>query len=375
MAYLLSSSLHEGFAARVEKYVRQFVGELRDPAAASGEKFPLIIHATGGTTPSAVELVSRTGARGAVLVGFGEHNSFASLLHTKAELEAMGLPVAAFHCPSYKECGDVLARAKKVAEAASALVGARAVLIGNETPQAKILRERFGWSVEVVPLDRFEGLVDSSPPDGGAVEAFGDVQIAKIAAALREIGRGADLVAIHCFPFLMKRRLTPCLALALLNSRGGLAACEGDLASGFAMLMSRRLTGYSGWIANVVRGSGREAVFAHCTISLDMVKSWRVMPHFESGYPHGLSGELREAVYTVVSVAPRFNRAAVGVAEVVKSGNFMQEACRTQAAVKFSRDLRLEAEAPANHHVFMPGDVAEEAEAVFKLLSIPTTRY
>ncbi|MGC9051715.1 MAG: fucose isomerase, partial [Pyrobaculum sp.] len=93
------------------------------------------------------------------------------------------------------------------------------------------------------------------------------------------------------------------------------------------------------------------------------------------GYPHGLSGELREAVYTVVSVAPRFNRAAVGVAEVVKSGNFMQEACRTQAAVKFGRDLRLEAEAPANHHVFMPGDVAEEAEAVFKLLSIPTTRY
>lgn len=156
-----------------------------------------------------------------------------------------------------------MAEAKKVAETASALIGARAVLIGNETLQAKIILERFGWSVEVVPLYGFEELVDSSPPDGETVKAFGDVQIAKIAAALREVGRGADIVAIWCFPFLMKRRYTPCLALALLNSRGGLVACEGDLASGFAMLMTGRLTGYSRWIANLVHVSGREAVFAH----------------------------------------------------------------------------------------------------------------
>jgi L-fucose isomerase-like protein len=35
-------------------------------------------------------------------------------------------------------------------------------------------------------------------------------------------------------------------------------ACEGDLLAGLAMLLARRLTGYSGWIANAVYGRGDE---------------------------------------------------------------------------------------------------------------------
>jgi L-fucose isomerase-like protein len=66
-------------------------------------------------------------------VVFGEHNGTASVLHTKAKLEAMGLPVVAHHCPSYTECGGVLTKARRVAEAASSLVGVRAMLIGSET--------------------------------------------------------------------------------------------------------------------------------------------------------------------------------------------------------------------------------------------------
>ncbi len=132
----------------------------------------------------------------------------------------------------------------------------------------------------------------NAEPDQVAEALFGDVKAAEVAAALCKFAEGADLVAIQCFPFLMKSRITSCLSLALLNARGCTAACEGDLSAGLAMLISRRLTGYSGWIANAVYGRGDEAVFAHCTVSLEMVKSWRVMPHFESGFPHGLAGEL-----------------------------------------------------------------------------------
>jgi len=42
--------------------------------------------------------------------------------------------------PSYTECGDVLTKARRVAEAASFLVGVRAVLIGSETYQAELVR-------------------------------------------------------------------------------------------------------------------------------------------------------------------------------------------------------------------------------------------
>jgi len=376
MAYLLASEIHSPqHIAEVETYVKPYVGAFRNPRAPAPQKFPLVIHATGGTTAAALELVKASGARGAVLVGFGENNSFASALHTKAELEAMGLPVVAYHCPSYTECGDVLTKARRVAEAASSLVGVGAVLIGSETYQAELVRGRFSWSVEVIPLSVFEEAVANAEPDQEAEALFGDVKAAKVAAALGKFAEGADLVAIQCFPFLMKSRITPCLGLALLNARGRTVACEGDLSAGLAMLLARRLTGYSGWIANAVYGRGDEAVFAHCTVSLDMVKTWRLMPHFESGLPHGLAGELAHQLYTAVSISPRFDKAAVGRARLERGGNFLQHACRTQAAFRFERAVKLEAEAPANHHVFMPGDVADEAADVLRLLAMFVTRY
>jgi L-fucose isomerase-like protein len=376
MAYLLASEIHSPqHIAEVEAYVKPYVGAFKNPRAPAPEKFPLVIHATGGTTAAALELVKASGARGAVLVGFGENNSFASALHAKAELEALGLSVVVYHCPSYRDCGDVLVKARRVAEAASALIGARAVLIGAETHQVETVRRRFGWSVEVVPLTAFEAAVAEAEPDEEAEAQFGDIRVAKIAAALRRLGEGADLVAVQCFPFLMRNKVTPCLALALLNARRRTVACEGDLSAGFAMLISRRLTGYSGWIANAVYSRGDEAVFAHCTVSLDMVKSWRLMPHFESGLPHGLAGELAHQLYTAVSISPRFDKAAVGRARLERGGNFLQHACRTQAAFRFERAVKLEAEAPANHHVFMPGDVADEAADVLRLLAISVTRY
>jgi L-fucose isomerase-like protein len=93
------------------------------------------------------------------------------------------------------------------------------VLIGSETYQAELVRWRFSWSVEVIPLSVFEEAVANAEPDQEAEALFGDVKAAKVAVALRKFAEGADLVAIQCFPFLMKSRITPCLSLALLDAR------------------------------------------------------------------------------------------------------------------------------------------------------------
>ncbi|ABL88483.1 conserved hypothetical protein [Pyrobaculum islandicum DSM 4184] len=375
MAYFLASAVHGvDYVAEVERYVARYVS-LKNPERPEGERFPVIIHGTGGTTAQALELVEKAGARGAVLVGFGEYNSFASALHTKAELEASGRTAVVYHCPSYAECGPVLAKAVRVSAAASSLIGVKAVLIGSKTRQADIVRERFGWHVEVVSLADFESAAANSEPDGEALSLFKDERVAKVAAALRKLASGADLIAIQCFPFLIKARYTPCPALALLNAKGSTVACEGDLSAGFAMLLLRRLAGESSWIANVVESRGERATFAHCTVSLDLVERWWTMPHFESGLPYGIAGELRRGVYTTVSISPGFEKAVVGRVYVERSGNYLQSACRTQATVRFGRPVRLEAEAPANHHVFAPGDVAAEAVDVLKLLSISTVIY
>ncbi|MEM1598212.1 MAG: fucose isomerase [Pyrobaculum sp.] len=372
MAYVFASPIHgTEYISEVLEAVGKSVGLRREGPP---PKVPLVVHATGGTTWNVVDFVVRGGARGAVLVGFGEHNSLASALHTRAELESLGVPSIVFHCTSFRDCGAVLQKAKAVADAASLLLGARAVLIGRATAQVEAAR-RLGWTVEVVPLEEFEKAVDAADPDEDALKLFNDVKVAKITSALRKYAEGRDLAAIQCFPYLIKHKVTPCLALALLNSRGSTVACEGDLAAGFAMLLSRRLSGYSGWISNVVHAAGGEAAFAHCTISLDMAKSWRLMPHFESGYPHGLAAELAHDVYTVVSVSPRLDAIAVGKAAVRKSGNFMKDACRTQALVDFGKEVDIPAKAPANHHVFIPGDHVEEVKAVAKLLNMRLVEY
>ncbi len=106
-----------------------------------------------------------------------------------------------------------------------------------------------------------------------------------------------------------------------------------------------------------------------------MVKSRRLMPHFESGLSHGLAGELAHQLYTAASISPRFDKAAAGRARLERGGNFLQHTCRAQAAFRFERAVMLEAEAPANHHVFMPGDVADEAADVLRLLAMSVTRY
>jgi len=185
-----------------------------------------------------------------------------------------------------------------------------------------------------------------------------------------------DGKAIACFPYILKYGVTPCLALALANAKGDVVACEGDLQALAGMLVSKGLTGYSGWIANAVYAKGAEAFFAHCTAALNMAKSWRLMPHFETGRPYGLAASLAEGRYTAVSFGPAFDKLAVGVFDAVESGNLVDWACRTQLRAKPLFDgRRLFEAAPANHHVFIPGDRREEVRAVAYLLGVGLLEY
>ena len=72
----------------------------------------------------------------------------------------------------------------------------------------------------MTPLSVFEEAVANAEPDQEAEALFGDVKAAKVAAALRKFAEGADLVAIQCFPLLVKSRITPRLGLPLLNAKG-----------------------------------------------------------------------------------------------------------------------------------------------------------
>ncbi|MBP1449959.1 MAG: fucose isomerase, partial [Thermoproteus sp.] len=232
--------------------------------------------------------------------------------------------------------------------------------------------------VDVMSVDDFIRVVEGSPPAPEVEAAFGvvDDRIAKIHAALKRISAGFDGIAVNCFPFIMKYGATPCLPLSILNASGHAAACEGDLQALAAMLIARGLAGVSGWISNVVYAKPEELYFAHCTISLDMAKSRRIVPHFETGRPYGLAAELAEGRYTAISVGPKFDKMAAGIVDVEESGILADWACRTQARARPLFDGRRLLElAPANHHVLVPGDRRGELKAVAHLLSMEYAEY
>lgn len=383
-AVAFASPIHGEFVERKFKEAKSLLPELLGPyssadeAPAVGAKALLIVNLTGGTSAVAVEYAKKIGVDKVVALGFPEHNSLASALSTKAIFEAEGGRAWVFQCPPIEDCSSVAHSAHAVAKAAAALTRPKVLLIGPRTKQAERFEAKFGGRVENMSLEDFVKVVEGSPPDPEVAAAFGvsDERIAKIYSALRRVSQGFDGVAINCFPFILKYGATPCLPLSLLNARGGIAACEGDLQALAAMMISRALTGRSGWISNVVYAKPTEAYFAHCTVALDMAKEARPVPHFETGRPYGLAASLAERTYTAVSVGPQFDKMAAGFVEVEESGMLVDWACRTQALVKPAFDGRRILElAPANHHVFMPGDLREALKALAHLLGMQYIEY
>jgi L-fucose isomerase-like protein len=376
------SPIHGGeYVKRAFEEVRRVLPEVLGPFKSSDEapdaeaKVLLAVTLTGGTGVAVADYARRLGVKAVVTLGFPEHNGAASSLSARSYLEAEGVRVWPLHCAPGGDCGGAAASARKIARTAALLTAPRVLLIGRRSAQADRFSAKFGGSVDVMDLDKFAELVKSSPPDPEFMAIFGVEEAAKIYTALRSLG-GYDGKALACFPYIVKYGVTPCLALALANARGDLVACEGDLQALAGMLLSRGLTGRSGWIANVVYAGSGEAFFAHCTVSLDMARGWRLMPHFETGRPWGLAASLAESRYTAVSFGPTFERLAVGVFDAIESGNLVDWACRTQLRARPHFDgRRIFEAAPANHHVFIPGDVRQELRAVAYLLGVDLLEY
>ncbi len=376
------SAVHgEGLAKRRFEEAKRYMPELLGPfKSAEGAprvkaKALLAVTLTGGTGMMVADYARKLGVKSVITLGFPEHNSAASSLSARSYLEAEGVRVWPLHCAPGESCGDVAARARSIAKAVAFLTEPRVLLIGGRTTQADRFTAKFGGVVDVLGLDEFAELVRSSPPDPEFLSTFGVEEVAKIYAALRSLN-GYDGKAIMCFPYILKYGVTPCLALALANAKGDVVACEGDLQALAGMFISKGLTGYSGWISNVVYARGDEAFFAHCTAALNMARSWRLMPHFETGRPYGLAASLSETRYTAVSLGPAFDKIAAGVFDVLESGNLVDWACRTQLRARPLFDGgRIFELAPANHHVFMPGDRLPELRAVAYLLGLDLVEY
>ncbi|MEM0026194.1 MAG: hypothetical protein QXK60_02425 [Zestosphaera sp.] len=369
--------------------------DIESLARENSDAVPVFAVLTGGTSRLMRKFASVANYGVVLFLAHGEHNSLPSAISARVKMSMAGIKTWLLHCREVGsvECPNKIWRAVNIAEAIASLLNSRVLLIGPyaEKPEnARDFEKRFNSVVDVMTVNELTSMLESARSD--YVEHFLRtfenaehkllknklIEVAKLYAVIRSVfeERNYDGAALDCFPYLIKYGVTPCLALSLLNAEGLVIACEGDLVALTLMLISKKLSGVSGWIANASMFEDRKAYFAHCTIALNMIKNPVILSHFESGYPYSITGELKNDTYTITSLSPDYSTMIASLGRLVESGMLHESMCRTQAVI----DLNLRTEeipmvAVSNHHVLIPGDVREELRIIASLLGINYAEY
>lgn len=164
-------------------------------------------------------------------------------------------------------------------------------------------------------------------------------------------------LTLRCFDLLGTVRNTGCLALALLNSEGVPAACEGDIPALLSMMASHALTGTSGFQANPSRIDPEkgEILFAHCTVPLSMLTAYGYDTHFESGIGVAIRGTLPAGNVTVFKTDGAFCRYMATEGTLLHNGQ-EDNLCRTQVTLHVPDAVPCFLRQPVgNHHIIIPG--------------------
>ena len=190
----------------------------------------------------------------------------------------------------------------------------------------------------------------------------------KIYSALYSLIKKHNLngLTVRCFDLLGIYHNTSCLALALLNSQGYIATCEGDVPAMLTMALIKEKFHQSSFQVNpsFINKKERYGYFAHCTIPLDMCISYKFDTHFESGLGIGIAGELNLAKVTIFKIGSKLDRYEVFEGQIKENLHF-NNLCRTQLKIQFDEDIEDLLDLPCgNHLIIFKGHHKAELESI-----------
>lgn len=161
-------------------------------------------------------------------------------------------------------------------------------------------------------------------------------------------------VSLRCFDLLTALGNTGCMALAILNSQGVVATCEGDIPTLLSMCIAHRKFGISGFQANLSRIDGGKMLFAHCTVPLNMVEEYSYDTHFESGIGVAVHGVLPAGAARIFKLSPDCSEMFLEDVEILEN-QYNDCLCRTQILVDAPGLADYFLRFPiGNHHVIIP---------------------
>lgn len=329
-----------------------------------------------------------------LLVAHPGHNSLPAALETLARLQRDGARGRIALVEPGEQRPDGLAAAVHDQRVWHRLHRARIGLLGSPSewlvasvPDREGVRRRWGPTIVDASmseaLDRFVDNISAPMAEPVRVRAHhhqrephpADIETAaRFEPVLREVAEQhhLDAVTVRCFDLVTDAYTSGCLALSALNDSGTVAGCEGDVAATLALLWLRDLTGRMGWMANpamVHRDTG-VIELAHCTVPLDLVDSYELHTHFESGLGVGIAGHLPAGPVTLVRLGGVELERLWCVDGVALPTERRDGRCRTQLDVQIDPTVAAELlDHPlGNHIVTIVGHHAEAVRAWWRAM-------
>lgn len=340
----------------------------------------LLFFASGGSEREAVDSLGK--GRYCLLLADRYDNAYAAATEVMAWVAQNAYSASLYSVDRARKEGILTLYARALG-ARKALAGQRAALVGEvshwlvaSSVSPGVFKKALGVELLQLTWDMLPDFL-SMPADREFLETFtGSCERsleaeARIHSFLKHMIREQDLQGIspECFIMVKERDVTACLSLALLNSQGIAAACEGDLVSLAGMMACKALTGRIPWMANVAMVEEDKVLFAHCTAGLDLVDNASLPTHFETDRSAAVRAEIRMEEVTVFRFSQHLDAAFVAEGKVTgrPSHDF---ACRTQVEVALPEPALLQLrDAPlGNHHLLIPGRQKALIDCFMRLL-------
>lgn len=367
----------------------------------------VLLFLSGGSELSAINKLSPD--RFTLLLASSEGNAFASAMEVKAWASGENISTSILDMDEPQAEIQIMNYARAFS-GLRGLKGQSAAIIGEISPwlvasalKPEIARDRLGIDIVHLPWRKIPDYLDY-PPHPEFLEVFANYQktygiadeqnTAEDSCAAKGLEQSVDdmeeaanpwkkeagiytfllelirehhldALTLECFDLVNDHHVTACLSLALLNSKGLPAGCEGDLVSLAGMMLVKAVTDEIPWMANVAAMNDDSVLFAHCTAPLNLLDDFTINTHFETDKSAAIAGQIKHSEVTIFRMDQKLKKAFIAPGHIL-SRPVYNFACRTQTQVAIDPvSLRSLKEGPlGNHHLIVPGNQAEVLQTV-----------
>ncbi len=307
---------------------------------------------TGGSEEHFIKIFNKIKAP-FILLSTQKNNSLASCFEIRSYAHTHD-KVCAIVYGDPKDCATAISHRAKAYKAKQEINGARLGVVGqpsNWLIYSKVdygeVQKKFGISLIDIDMDVLKKEIDKHQYSRvrhleqlkkkweKKPEVLEDA-LAIYGALKRIIIRyNLEGLTVRCFDLLKEYKNTSCLAFALLNEEGYIAACEGDIPSMLTMFILSKTSGFSSFMCNIstIDRDNGQVLLAHCTCPLDMTPSYTLDTHFESGLGIGIKGELNPGNITIYKLEADLKGYLAIPATLVRNES-LKGYCRTQILVE-----------------------------------------